>query len=84
MSDYPRALYFRGVAGEMRAVRNVAEEAEARAEGWLIYGEAPPAEPAADLPPVEMSREDLMSVLESRGIQFDRRWGVARLQDLLG
>ncbi len=87
--EYPKALYLRGWddLSASVTVQDATGEADARAAGYRMLSEPPPApEPVAEAEPVEApqdEREALLAEAEARGVDVDRRWGVARLRAAL-
>ena len=87
--EYPKALYRRGWddLSASVTVQDAAGEAEARAAGYRMLSEPQKApEPVAEPPPAEApqdERETLLAAAEARGVDVDRRWGVARLRAAL-
>lgn len=79
MAGFPRMLFYGGVMGEPRLVDSDAEDAQARADGWLTFGEVSHGINVAP----DMTREDVMTELDRRGIEYDGRWGIARLKAAL-
>ena len=77
--EYPKALYLGGDQdGDYRIVKDAEQEAAARDAGFRVIGEAGPA-PADDAPTIESVR----AKLDALGIDYDKRWGVSKLQALL-
>lgn len=69
---------------EEETTDGVPQEAEAEEQAEEV--KELPAPVPADVKPVsvaDLSREELHELLEDRGIEFDKRWGLARLHDAL-
>lgn len=79
--EYPKALYLRGWEDldATVVVANAAEEADARARGYRMLSE-PVVDANGD--GVESAAE-LRAALDAKGVEYDRRWGVARLRAAL-
>ena len=77
--DYP-AFIKRDDADEVPAayVTN-ADEHRAQLIGWGLDVPAELVQEAAD----EVTKETLQAECDLRGVEYDRRWGVARLQEAL-
>jgi hypothetical protein len=80
MIEYPKALYLRGWddLDAMVTVQDAAGEATARADGYRML-----SEPSAEAAPPD-DREALHAALDAAGVDYDKRWGVAKLRALLG
>jgi hypothetical protein len=82
MQEYPKALYLRGWddLDASVTVRDAAEEAAARAQGYRMLSEPAPVDADGD---GTESAAELRAALDAKGVAYDRRWGVARLRAAL-
>lgn len=83
--EYPKALYHGGIGAQFEqlpcvVVNSAEDEAAKNAEGWFEIGKAPAIE---EQNPEQDEAENLRTVLASKGVTADRRWGVARLREEL-
>ena len=75
--EYPKALYLNGDSqAEEVLVKDAEEEAAKRAEGFRVYGEVQEQ-------PGEETAESLRVKLDAAGIEYDKRWGIAKLKAAL-
>lgn len=77
-TEYPKALYMGGEpAGESAVVQDAEQEAAKREAGFRMIGEAAPSDESAE------TVETLRAELDAAGIEYDKRWGVAKLKAAL-
>lgn len=76
--EFPKSLYMSGdTAAETVVVFNSEQEDAKRSEGFLMASEKDDEAEKGD----ELA--DLRQALTAAGIEFDKRWGIKRLQELL-